>query len=414
MFEDLIPTAAAQTPAPPPGLFDDLIPAGGVRGAAAGGISTMPGGSDGLAPSGSAAGNDPDDQTIARPGREEQLVPISGSPSGRNGNSLTSGLFDDLVPASAIKGVAGGSLDALAQEYEPVPDPSLGLKDARTGIPLVREFKPGRFIADITGQDDGGVYWKDPDTGEIRRQGAGELILPEGGKYKVYERQEVVRPWTLADMGVVHGIVSGFTAARDAFLGNMAPNEVIPRALEFAFTTLGGARTPVRAARPRANPLRPEPEPSPESTGPPPDQSSQPQNGAPSGAVSVFGDSQLVRLPSDRLAGRPKKRGRAPIGDDGYPVELHHHGQVQGGIVSEMTASDHRFGENFRKNHANTGQMPSLIDQALSRYQRYRHWAQELDQTRFDKLPELSDNQIQELRRATWERIRSQTRQSDE
>jgi hypothetical protein len=29
MFEDLIPSASGQTPAPPPGMFDDLIPAGG-------------------------------------------------------------------------------------------------------------------------------------------------------------------------------------------------------------------------------------------------------------------------------------------------------------------------------------------------------------------------------------------------
>jgi hypothetical protein len=27
MFEDLIPAASGQTPAPPPGMFDDLVPA---------------------------------------------------------------------------------------------------------------------------------------------------------------------------------------------------------------------------------------------------------------------------------------------------------------------------------------------------------------------------------------------------
>jgi hypothetical protein len=34
MFEDLIPSASAQTPAPPPGMFVDLIPAGGEKGGA--------------------------------------------------------------------------------------------------------------------------------------------------------------------------------------------------------------------------------------------------------------------------------------------------------------------------------------------------------------------------------------------
>ena len=42
MFEDLIPSASGQTPAPPPGMFDDLIPAGGAVGTVAGGISGDP------------------------------------------------------------------------------------------------------------------------------------------------------------------------------------------------------------------------------------------------------------------------------------------------------------------------------------------------------------------------------------
>src|SRR5262249_10840519 len=40
MFEDLIPSAPAATPAPPPGMFDDLIPAGAAGGGAAGAMSS--------------------------------------------------------------------------------------------------------------------------------------------------------------------------------------------------------------------------------------------------------------------------------------------------------------------------------------------------------------------------------------
>ena len=43
MFEDLIPSAQAQTSAPPHGLFDDLIPAGAAAGGAGGMIAEPPG-----------------------------------------------------------------------------------------------------------------------------------------------------------------------------------------------------------------------------------------------------------------------------------------------------------------------------------------------------------------------------------
>jgi hypothetical protein len=370
-------------------------------------------------------------------------------------------LFDDLIPAAARNGgAAGGWQGAVAPEYQPVPDPWLGLKDAKTGIPLVREFKPGRFIAEITGEDDGGVYWKDPNTGEIRRQGPGELIVPEGGKYKVYERLENIRPWTWTDMALIQGIKSGFTAPYDAFAGNMAPSEVIPRALDVS--TFAGGPSPVKTWRPRVEPAPVRPElvdgrPSyssgengspldaqrsapggntPEgqagihestsgdpgvaqssnnhlpdesgtgTTGPPPDQDRLPQNGAPSGAVSTSWGEQIVRIPSHRIVGRPKKRGQPPIGDDGYPLERHHVGQVQDGLIMEMTREDHRLGENYAKNHQNVGQAPSLIDRLRDRANRRRHWAELHDS--FDNLPLLTDNQVQELQRATQARIQAQ------
>ena len=213
----------------------------------------MPERADGLASPRSTAGTDPGDERIDAPARNGQLAPpLAGQTSARNGASPSPGLFDDLIPAASVSGAAaGGPIAGVAPEYEPIPDPNLGLKDAKTGIPLVRESKPGRFIADVAGEDDGGLFWKDPESGEIKRPGGDELIRPEGGKFKVYERNEVVRPWTVADMALVRAIVSGFTAARDAFAGNMAPDEVIPRALDFAaFAAPGTTFTPSRM-RPR-------------------------------------------------------------------------------------------------------------------------------------------------------------------
>lgn len=87
MFEDLIPPAPAQTSAPPPGLFDDLIPAA------------------------SAAS-------------------LVDAPSGPRAALSSTRLFDDLIPtAGAASGVAGG----MSSET----DPSVGsvLKQLAIGVP---------------------------------------------------------------------------------------------------------------------------------------------------------------------------------------------------------------------------------------------------------------------------------------
>jgi A nuclease of the HNH/ENDO VII superfamily with conserved LHH len=451
MFEDLIPSASAQTPAPS-GMFDDLIPAGGAAGGIAGGITAAPGGPDRFASPRSMAGTDPGGERIKVPeSNGEPAAPFSGSPDAHKGQTPAPGLFDDLIPAAAISGGgSGGAPGALAPEYEPIPDPHLGLKDAKTGIPLVRESRPGPFIAEVAGEDDGGLFWKDPQTGEVQRPGPDHLIRPEGGRFKVYERDEIVRPWTVTDMALLRAIWSGFTAAHDAFAGNMAPHEVIPRAVDFATLGFGGTRSPVTTWRPRGQSAigRPEPvgEPAPQpsanaegrglaradpegsqspfshppneggtgTTGPPPEQSSPTQNGAPSGAVSVSGGQQLLRLPTYRIAGRPKKRGSPPIGDDGYPVERHHHGQVQDDLVIEMTRTDHRLGDNYRINHPNVGQRATQIDRARNRRERYRHWAREWDEGRFDNLPELSKTQMEELQHASRARLEARRRRSNE
>lgn len=45
------------------------------------------------------------------------------------------------------------------------------------------------------------------------------------------------------------------------------------------------------------------------------------------------------------------KQGRAPIGPDGYPIELHHIDQTPDGGLEPMSRTDHRLGENYKKNH---------------------------------------------------------------
>jgi hypothetical protein len=66
--------------------------------------------------------------------------------------------------------------------------------------------------------------------------------------------------------------------------------------------------------------------------------------------------------------------GRAPIGKDGNPVELHHDGQRADSPLKEMTPEDHRLGENFKKNHPNTGQQPSQIDRSKFNTDKEKYW----------------------------------------
>jgi hypothetical protein len=112
----------------------------------------------------------------------------------------------------------------------------------------------------VAGEDDGGLFWKDPETGEIQRPSGNELIRPEGGKYKVYERQENIRPWTWTDMSLIQAIKSGFTAPYDAFAGNMAPSDVVPRALDTASLAVPGTTfTPWPLRQPPRPELQPRP-----------------------------------------------------------------------------------------------------------------------------------------------------------
>jgi RHS repeat-associated protein len=96
------------------------------------------------------------------------------------------------------------------------------------------------------------------------------------------------------------------------------------------------------------------------------------------------------KIPRNKLKYRPKDRGKAPIGSDGKPVELHHIEQDKGNKSprAEMTVKDHRVGDNYSNNHPNTGQQPSAVDRAESHQQHQAYWNGEWDNGEFVGLPE--------------------------
>jgi len=90
------------------------------------------------------------------------------------------------------------------------------------------------------------------------------------------------------------------------------------------------------------------------------------------------------RLSPDKIKAPPGKRGNAPTGEDGNPVELNHRNQEPDGPIDEMTRKDHREGENYKKNHPNTGQSKSKIDRKEFKKQRENHWRSEWDKGRWE------------------------------
>lgn len=56
---------------------------------------------------------------------------------------------------------------------------------------------------------------------------------------------------------------------------------------------------------------------------------------------AAYGSGDLARM----------AKGKAPIGSDGHPMELHHVDRTQDGGLVPLTRTDHRLGENYKKNH---------------------------------------------------------------
>lgn len=91
------------------------------------------------------------------------------------------------------------------------------------------------------------------------------------------------------------------------------------------------------------------------------------------------------RLSKDKINECPSKPGKAPIGEDGKPVELHHRHQGPNDPLDEMTREDHRGKGNYKKNHPNTGEKPSKIDRKEFRKQQKKYWRREWDRGRWRK-----------------------------
>lgn len=102
----------------------------------------------------------------------------------------------------------------------------------------------------------------------------------------------------------------------------------------------------------------------------------QPSQASPEGQSTPNDPNQK---PYDKSAKNTERmqQGKPPIGKDGKPVELHSPDQTHTDESQEMTRTDHRGGDNFKKNHRNTGQEPSKVDRRQAARDRREHWKRE-------------------------------------
>ncbi len=96
------------------------------------------------------------------------------------------------------------------------------------------------------------------------------------------------------------------------------------------------------------------------------------------GAFDLF---NVRKLPDSQIMRRPPRRGLAPKGVDGYPVEIHHVGQNPNGPFEEILKVDH--GRTPNPNRGLTDEERRLFDAA-----RKRHWEREWDAQRIADIPE--------------------------
>lgn len=88
------------------------------------------------------------------------------------------------------------------------------------------------------------------------------------------------------------------------------------------------------------------------------------------------------RIPNSEID-VPNKRGNAPYSKkDGLPVEIHHNEQEPLGPFREMHPSEHRFGENYTKNHPNYNEK-TKIDRTQFRKWKKEYWENEWDNGRW-------------------------------
>lgn len=96
-----------------------------------------------------------------------------------------------------------------------------------------------------------------------------------------------------------------------------------------------------------------------------------------------IGDGDVDKISSDRISAPPSKRGNAPIGDDGNPIELHHTDGPEGQL-KEMTQTDHRRGDNFKENHPPGYKKLSTDERKQFNKDKKDYWKKEWDKGRFE------------------------------
>ena len=89
------------------------------------------------------------------------------------------------------------------------------------------------------------------------------------------------------------------------------------------------------------------------------------------------------RVPNNEVS-LPNKRGNAPISNkDGREIEIHHDKQQPLGPFEEMHPSDHRYGENYKKNHPNY-KKKSKVDRTQFNKWKKEYWENEWDNGRWN------------------------------
>ncbi len=92
---------------------------------------------------------------------------------------------------------------------------------------------------------------------------------------------------------------------------------------------------------------------------------------APIDTTPKMGPNKFEDTPANRAR---LNEGKPPIGADGKPLERHHEDQTMTGPKKVLTRQEHREGENFSKNHPNTGQRPSKIDRNEAAKENRQFW----------------------------------------
>lgn len=91
--------------------------------------------------------------------------------------------------------------------------------------------------------------------------------------------------------------------------------------------------------------------------------------------MQVYHNSQSYAHGNDSEGEDNLKRmeeGKAPIGEDGKPMNLHHADQTEDGPLVELPATYHQ--KHYSELHRNMGQEPSQIDRGQFNNSRKRYW----------------------------------------